>query len=58
MNGCYILFSEKLNKFYVGATQESIELRIEKHNLKKFFILSNQLSQYQPKFNKSNQFQI
>ena len=29
---CYILFSEKLNKFYVGATNDNIEKRIEKHN--------------------------
>ena len=33
MIGCYILFSDKLNKFYIGATQEDISLRIEKHNL-------------------------
>ena len=32
MIGCYILFSEKLNKFYIGATQEDVSLRIEKHN--------------------------
>jgi putative endonuclease len=29
---CYILFSEKLNKFYVGATQDEIESRLQKHN--------------------------
>ncbi len=29
---CYIIYSEKLNKFYIGASQESIEVRIEKHN--------------------------
>ena len=34
MIGCYILFSDKLNKFYIGATQEAIEARILKHNLK------------------------
>ncbi|MCF8358973.1 MAG: GIY-YIG nuclease family protein, partial [Prolixibacteraceae bacterium] len=28
----YILFSEKLNRFYVGSTHESIEQRLEKHN--------------------------
>ena len=33
MIGCYILFSDKLNKFYIGATQEDVSLRIEKHNL-------------------------
>jgi len=32
MVGCYILFSDKLNKFYVGATQEDVSKRIEKHN--------------------------
>ena len=32
MNATYILHSKKLNKFYVGATQDSIESRIEKHN--------------------------
>ena len=32
MIGCYIIFSEKLNKFYVGATQDDVSLRIEKHN--------------------------
>ena len=34
MIGCYILFSVKLDKFYIGATQEDIEVRIIKHNLK------------------------
>ncbi|SHJ58208.1 putative endonuclease [Tangfeifania diversioriginum] len=29
---CYILFSEKLNKFYVGATNDNVEKRLEKHN--------------------------
>ncbi len=29
---CYILFSKKLNKFYVGATHDNIEQRLEKHN--------------------------
>jgi putative endonuclease len=33
MIGCYIIFSDKLNKFYIGATQEDVSLRIEKHNL-------------------------
>ena len=32
MIGCYILFSETLNKFYVGATQDDVNSRIEKHN--------------------------
>jgi putative endonuclease len=29
---CYILFSQKLNKFYIGVTTENIIDRIEKHN--------------------------
>ena len=33
MVGCYIIFSDKLKKFYIGATQEDVSLRIEKHNL-------------------------
>jgi putative endonuclease len=33
MVGCYIIFSDKLNKFYIGATQEDVTLRIMKHNL-------------------------
>ena len=33
MNCCYILFSEKLDQFYTGATHEPVEYRIEKHNL-------------------------
>ena len=28
---CYILHSVKLNRFYVGATGESIKLRFEQH---------------------------
>jgi putative endonuclease len=33
---CYILFSQKLNRFYIGATADSIENRIEKHLDKTF----------------------
>jgi len=33
MTGCYILFSEKLNKFYIGVTQNDLEQRILKHNM-------------------------
>ena len=33
MVGCYIIFSDKLNKFYIGATLEDVTLRIMKHNL-------------------------
>ena len=29
---CYILFSELLNKFYIGVCQDSLEDRITKHN--------------------------
>ena len=29
---CYILFSEKLNKFYIGACSKNLASRIEKHN--------------------------
>jgi putative endonuclease len=29
---CYILFSNKLNIFYTGASQDDIEVRIQKHN--------------------------
>ena len=29
---CYILFSPKLNSYYVGITQDTISSRLEKHN--------------------------
>jgi putative endonuclease len=29
---CYILHSDKLNKFYIGVTNDEIEYRIDKHN--------------------------
>lgn len=29
---CYILFSKKLNRYYIGSTKDLIESRIEKHN--------------------------
>lgn len=29
---CYILYSKTKNKFYTGATQDSLEDRINKHN--------------------------
>jgi len=32
MIGCYILYSDKLKKFYIGATQKDVLLRIQKHN--------------------------
>ncbi len=31
---CYIIYSRKIDRFYVGASQESIELRLTKHNQK------------------------
>ncbi|VBB46768.1 conserved hypothetical protein [uncultured Paludibacter sp.] len=36
MVGCYILYSEKIQKFYIGATQDEINSRIEKHNHKTY----------------------
>ncbi|SDD05037.1 putative endonuclease [Algoriphagus faecimaris] len=33
---CYILFSPSLGKFYTGITQESIDSRIQKHNLQQY----------------------
>ncbi len=32
MTGCYIIFSQKLGKFYIGITQEDVHLRFENHN--------------------------
>ena len=32
MTGCYILFSDKLHKFYIGAIHEDVATRIAKHN--------------------------
>jgi putative endonuclease len=29
---CYILYSQKLNKFYVGDTTNDVSDRIKKHN--------------------------
>ena len=29
---CYILYSQKLDKFYIGYTQDSTENRLDKHN--------------------------
>ena len=36
MIGCYIIFSEKLNRFYIGATQEGMENRLAAHNSAKY----------------------
>ncbi|MBN8703852.1 MAG: GIY-YIG nuclease family protein [Bacteroidetes bacterium] len=32
MPSCYIIFSKKLNRFYTGATQDSVDVKIAKHN--------------------------
>jgi putative endonuclease len=29
---CYIIFSKKLNRFYIGVCHDDLQLRIEKHN--------------------------
>jgi len=29
---CYIIFSKKLNRFYIGACHDDLEFRIQKHN--------------------------
>ena len=33
---CYIIHSQKLNKFYIGVTNESVDNRIKKHNDKTY----------------------
>ena len=33
---CYIIHSEKLSKFYIGATNDNIDDRIKKHNDKTY----------------------
>lgn len=32
MIACYIIYSPKIDRFYIGFTQESVESRVEKHN--------------------------
>jgi putative endonuclease len=32
MNCCYILYSEKLQRHYVGACHDDLAIRIQKHN--------------------------
>lgn len=32
MTGCYIIFSSKLCRYYISATQEDLSQRILKHN--------------------------
>ena len=34
MASCYILYSERIDSFYVGSTTEPIGLRLERHNSK------------------------
>ncbi len=36
MIGCYIIYSKKLNKFYVGVTHDGLENRLLKHNEKTY----------------------
>ena len=36
MIACYIIYSEKLDRFYIGITQEDIVLRIINHNTKAY----------------------
>jgi putative endonuclease len=33
---CYILYSKKLNSFYIGATSEEVDIRLYKHNNKSY----------------------
>ena len=37
---CYILYSQKLRKFYTGICQERLETRIKKHN-KQYYSYKN-----------------
>jgi len=32
MTGCYIIHSETLQHFYIGATHDNVESRLKKHN--------------------------
>jgi len=32
MNGCYIIYSDTLQRYYIGATHENVESRLIKHN--------------------------
>lgn len=32
MNSCYIIFSKKLNRFYIGVCHDDLTERIKKHN--------------------------
>ena len=36
MNACYILYTPSIDKFYVGATQEDVYIRLQKHNTKAY----------------------
>ncbi len=32
MASCYVIFSESIDKYYVGSTRETVEQRLKKHN--------------------------
>lgn len=32
MNSCYIIFSKKLNRFYIGVCQDDLLERLKRHN--------------------------
>ena len=32
MPACYIIYSKQIDKFYIGATQEDVYSRLDKHN--------------------------
>ncbi|MEJ7625526.1 MAG: GIY-YIG nuclease family protein [Ferruginibacter sp.] len=36
MNVCYIIYSPTTDRYYIGATHDSAENRIQKHNDKKY----------------------
>ena len=36
MTACYILYTPSFDKFYVGATQEDVYVRLQKHNNKTY----------------------
>ena len=36
MIACYILYSESLDKFYTGITQDSVDSRLQLHNLSSY----------------------
>jgi putative endonuclease len=36
MIACYILYTPAFDKYYIGATQENVYLRLQKHNKKTY----------------------